>query len=308
MKGRILSLSCFLAMLNSAFAAGEVPATSNVAHAASQIASQQIASANAGASAPVQPEATATPNAAGTAPAAPPAPTGYFRAVGSFGTAQMNVGKSNLTVSNTETDWVSQTSTHWQTPAARLGIGYVYPIVEMPTKGYSETLVWLPTVEPRLSVYYFNMEANGNVLRFNNPPSSSTFTLPVRSTTFMLDAVVTLAAYHKLSLFVLGGVGASWNTVKYSDSPNPGNPSARPPLNLNNSTRSQASYEWGAGVTYSFNQRVALGLEYLYTHMGNISTSASGTLGGVPATGVKPAGFGLRTQSILLDLYVGVYK
>lgn len=306
MKGRILSLVSFFTMLNSAFAAGEVAATSNVAHAASQIASQQIASANAGGSTPVKPEAAATTTDAATS-ASPPAPTGYFRAVGSFGTAQMNVGKSNLTVSNTETDWVSQTSTHWQTPVARLGIGYVYPIVDLP-KGYSETLVWLPSVEPRLSLYYFNMEANGNVLRFNNPPSSSTFTLPVRSTTFMLDAIVTLATYHKLSLFVLAGVGASWNTVKYSDSPNPGNPSARAALNLNNSTRSQASYEWGAGVTYAFNQRIALGLEYLYTHMGNISTSSSGTLGGVPATGVKPAGFGLRTQSILLDMYVGVYK
>lgn len=295
MKGRILSLICLLTLLQSAFAVGEVAATSNVAHAAAQATSKQIASANAP-KGPVENTATVT------APAAPAGPSGYFRAVGSFGTTQVNVGKATLGISPTETDTLSQTTTNWQTPVARLGLGYVYFFGDV-QRGYADTLVWLPSVEPRLSVYYFNMQAEGNVLRFNAPAPSSTFTLPVRSTTLMLDVILTVASYHKLSLYALGGLGASWNTVKYSDSPNANNPAARPALSLNNSTRSQASYEWGAGMMYSFTPRIATGLEYLYTHMGNISTSGSGSLGNVPMS-VAPAGFALRTQSILLDLYV----
>lgn len=298
MKGSILLLVCLITLSNSILAADAAPTTS-VAHAAAQAESKQIASANA-------PKAANTAIAAtDTKPAAAAAPSGYFEVVGGFGTAQMNAGKSHLGVSTTETDWVSQTSTNWQNPFAHLGIGYVYFISEA-QKGYSEKLIWLPSVEPMLNVYYFNLNANGNVYRFNGPLSTSTFTLPVRSTNLMLDALVTLATYHRLSFFVLGGVGVAWTSVKYKDTPLPNTPAARAPLHLNTSTQSHAAYEWGAGITYAFNPRIALGLEYLYTHIGNARTSGSGTLGGVPDLNITPAGFSLRTQAIFLDLHVAL--
>jgi opacity protein-like surface antigen len=288
MKGRFLLLGCLLTS-SSVYAVTPSPSTaSNVSHAEAQVESKQIAAA-------------AAPSAPSPPPGTVGAGTGYFEVVGGFGIAQTTVGKSLLGISTSERDWVSQTNKQWQSPFANLGVGYIYALSDV-KRGYADKFVWLPSVEAMLNLYYSNINAKGNVYRFNNGSlNTQTFTLPIKSTSLMLDAILTLASVKQFSLFVLGGMGETWSQIKYHDVPN-GNPNARASLRLNSRSQSNGTYQWGTGLTFAFNPRIALSVEYLYTHIGNIKTSSRGTLGGVTDTQLKAATFGLRSQAVFADL------
>ena len=297
MKGyRILPL--FLFTLSGAFAATPTPSavpTSAVSHVESEAESKQIASANAS---PAQPAAPTSPTLLG-------AGKGYFEVVGGLGIGRTVVGKSRLGVSSTETDWVSQSRQSWQAPYAHLGLGYIYALTDV-DRASTGSLIMFPSVEALLNVSYANFEARGNVYLIKNSQiNTQTFSMPLKTTSLMLDAILTLAKFKRLSLYVLGGAGEAWTNIKYTDTPS-GNPGARPSLSTNSRTQSNGVYEWGTGVTYALTPRYILGLQYLYSHIGNIRTSGRGSLGGVTDTQISAANFSLRNQIVMLDLHVAI--
>lgn len=297
MKGRYL-LPLYLFTITASFAITPPPggASSNVAHVVSGMASQQIASANA----------TTTPTAAPTLTYG--AGSGYFELVGGYGLNQVKVTTSRLGISKTESDWVAQTNNDMQSPFGQFGLGYVYSLNDS-QRAYSKKLVWFPCVETLLLFNYFNVDATGNVSRFGNPsstnPYTATFTLPVKTTSLMLDFSLSLLRFKRFSIFILGGAGEAWSRISYHDTPN-NNPLARPPLHLNSRTQSNMVYEWGTGMNFEINKRFALSVEYLYTHIGNIKTSGLGTLGGAVDKQISAAGFSLRRQTVLMDLHVAL--
>lgn len=297
MKGCLIPLLC-ITMCSSAFAVDTAAAASSSALPGSVSHAAQGAAAG---SATTDTQTTTTANA--NAPS-----LNYLEVIGGFGAATPTVGKSSLTVTNSETDWISQAATNnWQSPFLRLGLGYVYSLSGV-SRGYSPTMAWFPTIEPMLNFYYSKLNANGNVHRFNsNTPVTSTFDMPIKTASLMFDVALTLGTFKQLSVFVLGGVGTGWSRIGYSDSPKINNPLARPPLRVNTFSEANPTYEWGGGLSYAFNQRLALDLEYLYTHIGNVNTSKTGTLGSVNDTQLHSAGFSLRTQALLLNLHVALY-
>lgn len=262
----------------------------------------------AGAAARQQTAATTAPSTetgpiaapATTQPAAVP-DTGFYEFVAGVGFAQVKVGKSQLGISATESDLVSQQNNSYHSYMGHVGIGYHYYLGE-PDR-FSTKFIWFPSIEPIVNLYYHDLKPKGNVYLFNNPGlGTSTFDMPIHTTSLMIDLLLNIFTVNHFSYFILGGVGEGWSKISYHDAPDSTGALTRPRLDLKSRSQSNAMYEWGTGISYAFNPRIKVAFEYLYTHIGNIRTSGNGTLGGVPVA-VDPAGFSLRTQMFALDLY-----
>lgn len=298
----ILVFLLSLLPVKSIFAVGEV---------AGAVAAGTVHAAAASAAAKTQYAASASNIPPSKAPKTggkpPPEPeTGYYEFVGGFGLAQVIIGKSFIGVTPTETDLLYQFNYRaFRSGVFHAGIGYLSFLNA--SERYFCKKTWFPSIEPILNLYYFNLTAKGHVFLFNNPGlSTSTFNMPIKTTSLMIDVLLNVVSYRHFTLFVLGGVGESWSQINYTDSPNATGLIRRPPLHLNTRSQSNMLYEWGAGISYAVNPDVKLAVEYLYTHIGNFRTSGTGRLGGIPSPGVAPAGFSLRTQALFLDAYVSL--
>lgn len=226
--------------------------------------------------------------------------TGYYEFVGGIGLAELDIGKSFLGVSSTETDWVAQNNNNLQSACGNIGIGYVVYLSN--SQRYFDTFSWFPSIEPVLNLYFADLTAKGNVYLFNDfTLPTSTFSMPIRTTNLMIDVLLNVIAYRHFALYILGGIGEAWTRVGYHDAPNASGTPTRAALVLNSRTQSHKVYEWGTGVSYAVNCNLKVVLSYLYTHVGNFKTSEVGTLGGVETVLVSPAVFSLRTQAVLLQ-------
>ena len=232
---------------------------------------------------------------------------GHFEVIGALGIAKLDAGNSTLGVTSSETDRLVQTNgNNWNTLAGQLGAGYVYYFRN--AQRYSDHVQWFPSIEPELNLYYLSSNSiKGNVWRFNSPAFNDlTFDIPIRSTRLMLDAALTVAAWKKLSIYAIGGIGNVWNRVGYSDTDNSGNPCPDQRLKLNSNTNSHFAWEAGAGLAFAFNDRVALSLEYLYASLGTVETAATGNTGTITAPVIVPAHFNLKSQTGLLGLHIAL--
>jgi len=237
-----------------------------------------------------------------------PAPN-HFELIGALGVARLNTGNSNLGVTSSETDRLVQTnSNNWNTFAGQLGIGYVYYFAN--AQRYSDQLQWFPSVEPELNAYYLskNSAVTGDVWRFGSPAFNQlTYKIPVRSSRLMLDAALTILSQQQFSLYAKGGIGNAWNRISYSDIDNePNDPCPNQRLHLNSNTRSNFAWEAGGGVSYAFNDRVALSLEYLYADLGNTRGSAYGNTGTITVPVIVPPRFNLVAQTGLLGIHIAI--
>lgn len=246
---------------------------------------------------------TATVAAAATPAATKEPENGYWEMVGGLGLSQIKVGNSLIGVTAFETDLIRQNNENLHWLLAHVGVGFVYYLAS--TDAYFCKITWFPSIEPILNLSYYDLHAEGPVYRFNNRnlDASLSFDMPIRTTTLMLDILLNVISVYHFSLFVLGGAGAAWSHINYTDSPYTNNPFARPGLDLETRMQSNYVYEWGAGLSYMFTPHFKMALEYLYTHVGNFKTSGRGTLDGLRDPVVYPATFSLRTQAVILDAY-----
>jgi opacity protein-like surface antigen len=231
---------------------------------------------------------------------------GHFEILGGPGISQLSAGNSPLGITSSETDQIVQTNANsWNTLAAQLGVGYVHYFGD--AQQYSDQVQWFPSIEPELNVYYLSSHSiNGNVLRFNSAAFNDlTFDIPIRSTRLMLDAALTVASWKQLSVYVLGGIGNAWTRVGYSDAVKGGLPCPEQRISLNNKTNSNFAWEAGAGMTFAFNNRFALSIEYLYAGLGNVKTAGSGNTG-LSAPVIVPARFNLKSGAGLLALHIAL--
>ena len=231
----------------------------------------------------------------------------HFEILGGPGISQLSAGNSSLGVTSSETDQLVQTNQGaWNTLAAQFGLGYVHYFGN--AQQYSDQVQWFPSVEPELNVYYLSSNSiDGNVLRFKSAAfNDMTFDIPIRSTRLMLDAALTVASWKKLSVYAVGGIGNAWTRVGYSDKDNANNPCPDQRLNLNNKSNSNFAYELGAGMTFAFNDRVGLSVEYLYSWLGNVKTSGRGNTGTITTPVIVPAQFNLKSGAGLLALHIAL--
>jgi len=235
---------------------------------------------------------------------------GHFEVIGALGAAQLNAGNSRLGVTSSETDTLVQTnSNQWDTLAAQLGAGYVYNIH---FKGqYTGQVKWLSSIEPELNVYHLASNSiKGDVWRFNSAAFNElTYDIPLHSTRLMLDGALTIATWQRLSVYAIGGIGNAWNRVGYSDTDNDSDsisPCPEQRLKLNSNTSAHFAWEVGAGLIYAANNRIGVSVEYLYTDLGRVSTSANGNAGTTTAPMIVPARFRLKSNQGFIGLHVAL--
>ena len=232
----------------------------------------------------------------------------HFEVIGALGIADPMLGSGVLGVTSNETDFlVKPNGTNWSTFAAQAGVGFVHYFPG--AMQYSENLQWFPSIEAELNGYYLGQgNFTSAVWRFNSPAfNEMTYHLSIQSTRLMVDGALTIASKKQFSLYTIGGIGNAWNRLNYSDNDN-NNTAACPDqgLNLGSHTHSNFAWELGAGVTYAFNPRVLLSLEYLYANLGTAQTSAHGNTGSIAIPNIVPAQLHLNSQAALLGLHIAL--
>lgn len=231
----------------------------------------------------------------------------HFEILGAVGVANLRADDGYIGVTSSENARLVQTNQNdWDTFTGQIGIGYVY---YFPGKlPYSENTQWFPAIEPEVNGYYIAKNTlTGDVWRFGNSNwNDMTFRMPIQSTRVMFDTALTIVSKKQYSLYAIGGIGTAWNRVSYSDADRNGIPCADQSLNLRSDTHSNFAWEAGAGLSYAFNNRISVSLEYLYTDLGKASSSASGSTGTITAPVIIPSHFNLAAQSALLGLHIAL--
>jgi opacity protein-like surface antigen len=230
-----------------------------------------------------------------------------FEIIGGLGIAKLRAGNAELAVTRSETDRLKQTNANsFNTTATQLGVGYVHYFVN--TQQYPDQILWFTSIEPELNFYTLTGGSiKGNVWRFGNSNFNQlSYEIPVRSMRLMLDAALTVASYNQLSLYGIAGIGNAWNRISYKDQDGSSDSCANQNLSLDGNTSSHFAWEVGAGLTYEFNQHIGLSIEYLYTYLGTVKTSARGNTGNISVPIAAPARFNLKPQTALLILHIAL--
>lgn len=236
-----------------------------------------------------------------------PTALNHIDIIGALGVASLSVNDGYLGVTSSEIDRLVQTNGNdWNTFAAQAGIGYVYYLRNYDP--FSDQAQWFTAIEPELNGYYLGQSSiKGDVWRFGSPEfNDMTFNMPIDSYRLMLDGALTVVSKKQYSLYAIGGIGNAWNRVGYSDADRNGIPCADQFLDLNSTTHSSFAWEVGAGLSYAFNNRIALSLEYLYADLGSIKTPGTGFTGTITAPVLDPANFKLTSQAALLGLHIAI--
>ncbi|CEG58387.1 SPOR domain-containing protein [Legionella fallonii] len=227
--------------------------------------------------------------------------------IGAIGVANLAADNGYLGVTSSETDTLVQTNgNNWNALAAQLGVGYVYYLRNYDP--YSDQIQWFTAIEPELNGYYLGQSnIKGDVWRFGSPDfNDMTYDMPINSYRLMVDGALTVVSKRQYSLYAIGGIGNAWNRAGYSDASLNGIPCADQSLNLNTATHSSFAWEVGAGLSYAFNNRFSLSLEYLYADLGNVQTSGTGFTGTISTPVLIPANFKLTSQAALVGLHVAI--
>jgi opacity protein-like surface antigen len=231
----------------------------------------------------------------------------HFEVIGAYGRARLNADDSELRVTLSETDKLVQTNANsWNTQAGQLGLGYLYYYHQADP---GRRFIWFKYIEPQFNLYQLSSNSiEGDVWRFNNPNLNDiTYDMPIHSTRLMLDAALNIASFQKLSAYVKGGLGEAWTSVGYSDYCNNGNPvCSGQRLDLKTNLSPKFAWEAGAGLLFDFTNSVGMSLEYLYTDLGKVRTSAQGNTGNIVNPKVLPARFDLTTQTVLLGMHLSM--
>lgn len=216
-----------------------------------------------------------------------------------LGASSLNFGNSTFVVTNIETDNLHSTKNPW---VGQLGVGATYLF---PLKEKTPTLNWFPETRLGLNYRYFSNKflsntASGQIQQFQDPRMENySYQLSLSSQRLITDLSLTLLEQKKTSLFVMGGIGYEWNTLRYRDYANPGVEGGN--LILNSKSKNRFTAEIGAGMFYQCSERLKASVQYLYNRIGNISTASYGVLNTSPAV-IRPASFSLNSNAILFGL------
>lgn len=214
------------------------------------------------------------------------------------GAAKLSNTDSTFAVSPIETDSLVQTENPYFTQFG-VGIGYEFPLKNAMS---SHGIKWFTAIRPALTFYHFSNQMEGNGYQFQLPQFNNyKYFLGVNSNRLMLDAYLTLAAFKRSKLFIIGGIGGGWTDVEYHDAPSQLNVS-NGQITLNNHSNSGFADEIGAGISFELQKNIEVFLQYLYTHYQSIKTSGQGTVfvypGETNSISVAPAAFPLNVQYI----------
>lgn len=212
----------------------------------------------------------------------------------------------SIDVTSNETDTLVQGDEGWDSWTAKVGVGYQFPLMENEDDD-EDDLQWLPNLTPQLNLYYLGGgDIDGDVLRYENS-NQADYSMDYSSTRLMFDLALTLASMERFSVYVLGGLGASWNNTSLETTPT----SEFLPFGfeLEDSDSTTFAYEFGAGIGYAITDDIGISLEYLYANLGDVEVQGNASLTGGdydaddPRTlDIENSDVEISSQSILLGL------
>jgi opacity protein-like surface antigen len=191
----------------------------------------------------------------------------HFEFSAAVGPNWAHSSSTDLVVSPFETDSVilNNISNHaiW-----KLGVGYHLFADRLQKRTFFNDLL----IE--LNLYQSSETLNGNVWQYQLPQFNNfSFSSPITSTRIMLDVKPTLISLKHVSLYPILGFGNSWNNVPYNETVTSADVPADSNYLLNTSTNSNFAYDLGVGIRGELTEHLGVTLEYLYTNLGNMSST-----------------------------------
>lgn len=199
---------------------------------------------------------------------------------------------THLVVSPYETDSVIvgqvAGSTLW-----KFGIGYSLFAEQLKNRAFLTNLLM------ELNFYRSTQgAASGVVWQYQLPQFENySFRAPIKSTRLMLEIKPSLFFWHGLSPYPILGVGVTRNTISFNEKVISANADPNNNLILGSHSSMHFAYDLGMGVRVDMGTHVAASLEYLYTNLGHVTSSAV-SANGAPV--MSPPRFGLSTRAVLL--------
>lgn len=182
------------------------------------------------------------------------------------GYSRVNFSSLSLPVTATETDTLHQTNSSTAV-LGMLGLSQVF-VFDYPKQH-------IHNVSVGLNLYNLSTTNAGDVYQYGVPALNNfIYRLPIKSTRLMLDGKIMSCPWHRLSTFLLGGIGGAWNRVKYYDAPTVEGASG---ISLESREQVKFAYEVGIGWQLTLDKHVSFFAEYLYANLGDMKTSSYGS-------------------------------
>jgi len=151
-----------------------------------------------------------------------------------------------------------------------------------------------------LNLYRDSGSINGNVLQFQLPQFNNyTFQQTVHTTRFMADLKPDLFLWKNISPYPILGLGMAWSDVNYNETLTNNDMDAASAISLSSKRNSNFAYDLGFGLRVGLTQKMSASLEYIYTHIGNVS-AANSLQNGLRV--MSSPIFTIRNQSILCGI------
>jgi opacity protein-like surface antigen len=221
-----------------------------------------------------------------------PPQNGWFNQLyvtGAIGPVWSIVGNTSLIVSLSETDLINENrvTNHglWQA-----GGGTKLFLSDLAHRSYLNALP--------IEINYYKTGANitGRTdYNFDTSDPIYNFRAPFTSKRIMLDAKPWLFTFQDISPYLILGVGWSWNTISYDESPASGNP-PRGRYTLNARQCQNTAYDVGVGLSTQVTPYLTVFVQYLYTYLGVMRPRFDSN---TPTTLVAPPTFVLGNSSAL---------
>lgn len=185
----------------------------------------------------------------------------------------------------------------WNFFTGQVGLSYVYPLADVSTG----VIDWFPNIMPQLNVYFMDGgDITGHVYPLADPNVNDLdYVMDFNSIRTMFDLGLTVAAIDRFSIYAIGGVGVSWNSIDFKANPTPeGLDDKVDGFELDSQHSSSLAYEFGGGISYALLDNVAISVEYLYAGILDVKLDQDND----EYTNVASSDFDINTQTILAGL------
>ena len=204
--------------------------------------------------------------------------------------SQSDNSATEITTQETDTNVLQHMN---RSTTYQVGVGYHLFQESLQTRTFFNDLF------VQLNLSRNNATATGQVLEFGRSDFNAfSFQAPVRSTKLMLEVEPSLFTVQHFSPYPIVGAGVSWNRTAFSESAVSADDVSGEVI-LPAHTQASFAYEVGFGVRDALTKNINISLEYLSTHLGNMTPSATST--STQAILTSPT-FSVRNQNILLTL------
>jgi opacity protein-like surface antigen len=155
----------------------------------------------------------------------------------------------------------------------------------------------VPNLLAETNVYQTFTTLSGNVWQYELPQFNNyTYQAPITSTRWMFELKPNAGTYGKITPYAILGVGVSWNTVSYRETPID-DVRADSVMKLSDNTTAQLAWDLGLGFSVEATKHFDIFAEYIYAFLGEGSPSSTSSS---DARLTEAPNFSLQVQTFLV--------